>query len=407
MVDPQSCYLENPARDAGISWYNTPMLIPRPMDLKRLTLANKRSRVTALVGPRQCGKTTLMEMYTQKLKDVHVFDLEDPASIVALDEPMTVLKPLRGIIVIDEIQRRPDLFPVLRVLSDRRPLPAKFIILGSAAPELLRQSSESLAGRIEYVELSGISLKDIQKTEINRHWLRGGFPPALLAASDEDSFTWKKQFVQTFLERDLPALGIRIPSTTLYRFWSMLAHYHANIWNAAEIARSLGVNESTTRRYLDILESLYMVRVLTPWHANIKKRQIKSPKIIFRDTGILHSLLGIRTTKDLLNHPKSGASWEGLVIEQVIHIGRPDEFYFWGTHGGSEIDLILRRGEKWIGIECKRKDAPKITPSIRNATRDLNLDAVYVIYPGTRHYRLDETTEVVPLQDLVAKNTIF
>jgi len=344
-----------------------------------------------------------MQMFTRNVKDVHIFDLEDPTSIAALEEPMTALKSLKGLVVIDEIQRRPDLFPILRVLTDRRPLTSKFLILGSAAPELLQQSSESLAGRIEYIELSGLSLLDMKSDSFERLWLRGGFPPALMAGSDEDSFAWKKQFIQTFLERDLPALGIRIPSTTLYRFWSMLAHYHGNIWNAAEIARSLGVNESTTRRYLDILESLYMVRVLRPWHANLKKRQIKSPKIIFRDTGILHTLLGIKTGNELLNHPKSGASWEGFAIEQVINILQPDEYYFWGTHGGSEIDLLVRQGEKWVGVECKRKDAPRLTPSIRNATHDLKLAAAIVLYPGNRRYALNETTEVVPLREFLTE----
>ena len=301
---------------------------------------------------------------------------------------MTALSGLTGLVVIDEIQRRPELFPVLRVLCDRDPLPARFLVLGSASPVLLRQSAESLAGRIEIVTMAGFSLAEVGVAAQARHWQRGGFPLAFLAASDEDSLAWRKNFIQTFLERDLPQLGSAIPAASFYRFWSLLAHYHGQVWNAAEAARALGVNESTTRRYLDLLEGVFMVRQLAPWYANLGKRQIKSPKIYLRDTGLLHQLLGIRTEQELLLHPKSGASWEGYVIEEVIKAVAPDEVYFWGTHAGAELDLLLIKHGRRLGVECKRMDAPRLTASMQIALADLALDHLTVIYPGDRPYPL-------------------
>ncbi len=374
------------------------MLIPRHGEIKRLADALARSRVVALLGPRQCGKTTLVQMFIKERTNVHFFDLEDPTTLAVLDEPMTALGPLTGIVVIDEIQRRPELFPILRVLADRRPLPAKFIILGSASPNLLRQSSESLAGRIEKLELSGFSIQEVGTKNADHLWLSGGLPPSFLASDDEKSFIWRRQFIQTFLERDIPLFGIRVAATTLWRFWAMLAHYHGNVWNASELARSLGVNETTTRKYLDILESLYMVRVLQPWHANLKKRQVKSPKVYIRDTGILHALLGIRTFDELRRHPKRGASWEGLAVETCIRSFLPDDVAFWGTHGGAEIDLVIIKGGRMTGVECKLADAPRMTASIRHAIRDLDLESVWVIYPGAKRYRLDEKVQVIPLK---------
>lgn len=359
----------------------------------------RRSRVVALIGPRQCGKTTLAREFVNP-KSLNYFDLEDPASLARLDQPMTALSMLKGIVVIDEIQRRPDLFPVLRVLADRRPLPARFLVLGSASPDLLRQSSETLAGRIELIEMTGFSMGELGADAMNRHWLRGGFPLSFLARTDEESVSWRKSFIQTFLERDLIQLGIRVPSTTMLRFWTMLAHSHAQIWNASEIARSLAISESSARRYIDVLSGVFLVRQLQPWHANLKKRQVKSPKLYLRDTGMLHELLGIRSEKELLMHPKLGASWEGYIVEEVIRSVEPDEAYFWATHNGAEIDLILLKGGKKYGLECKRTDGPRITPSMRSAIDELKLNHLSIIYPGTSRYRLGRTTSAVPIKSI-------
>lgn len=374
-------------------------MIARDETTTAIRTALDRSRVVALLGPRQCGKTTLARQFVPP-NSPNYFDLEDPISLALLDEPMTALRELTGLVVIDEIQRRPELFPVLRVLADRNPLPAHFLILGSASPTLLRQSSESLAGRLETLPIGGVTLREVGVEAFDRHWLRGGFPLSFLARNDNDSFVWRKQFVQTFLERDLPQLGFGTPAPALLRFWTMLAHYHGQIWNAAEPARSLGVNESTTRRYLDLLEGVFMVRQLQPWHENLKKRQVKSPKIYFRDSGLLHQLLGIRTTADLLSHPKCGASWEGYVIEEIIGSVQPDEAYFWATYAGAELDLLLFKDGRRIGVEIKRADAPRLTPSMRTAIDDLQLDRLIVVYPGERRYALAERVEVVPFAEI-------
>jgi predicted AAA+ superfamily ATPase len=281
------------------------------------------------------------------------FDLENPRDLARLDQPMVALEPLRGTVVIDEIQRRPDLFPLLRVLIDRPSMPAKFLILGSASPALLRQTSESLAGRVERVLMTGFTLDEVGLERSARHWLRGGFPLSFLAEDDAASFSWRENFIQTFLERDVPQLGFSVPATTLFRFWTMVAHYHAQVWNAAELARSLGIGETTVRRYLDLLTDLFMVRQLQPWHANLKKRQVKAPKIYLRDSGLLHQLLGIRSSGNLLSHPKSGASWEGYALEETIRTSRADAAYFWATHQGAEIDLILQKDSRLYGVECK------------------------------------------------------
>lgn len=330
----------------------------------------------------------------------HRFDLEDPAVVSALSDPMSVLGPLRGLVILDEIQRRPELFPVLRVLADRTPLPARFLVLGSASPDLLQQASESLAGRLEVVELAGFSLGEIGVRSLDRLWLRGGLPPSYTARLDSDSLIWRRQFVQTFLERDLPVFGIRVPASALLRFWSMLAHYHAQVWNAAELARSMGINETTARRYLDLLESFFMVRALTPWHANLKKRQVKSPKVFFRDSGILHALLGVGSKAELWVHPKYGASWEGFVVEEVLRWAAPDEAHFWATYSGAELDLLLVKRGRLYGIECKRTDAPRVTPSIRQAISDLGLERVLVVYPGERHFQLADRVEAIPVAAL-------
>ena len=361
--------------------------------------ALSRSQIAILAGPRQCGKTTLARQFVAE-DSVNYFDLEDPLSLARLDEPVTALGLLQGLIVIDEIQLRPDLFPVLRVLVDRQDFQGQFLILGSASGKLLRQSSESLAGRQEALYLRGFGLQELGFDAQPRHWLRGGFPRAYLADSDADSLAWRKGFIRTLLERDFPQWGVKVSATALRRFWTMLAHYHGQTWNGAEFARSLSVSESTVRRYLDLLSDAFMVRQLPPRHANIRKRQVKSPKVYIRDSGLLHQLLGINTERDLLTHPKIGASWEGYVIEEVLAVEQPDEAFFWATHQGAEIDLILKKNGRLLGVECKRTDAPRITPSMRTALTDLALDAIAVVYPGDKRFRLNEHIEAVPLSAL-------
>jgi predicted AAA+ superfamily ATPase len=381
-------------------------MIQRKSILNSLRNALKRSRVVVLVGPRQCGKTTLARLLLPE-DSINYFDLEDPASLARLDEPMTALSPLQGLVVIDEVQRRPDLFPVLRVLVDRKNCPASFLILGSASGDLLRQTSESLAGRMERVAIGGFSLNELGAEEEQALWLRGGFPLSYLAPTEAESDAWRKNFIQTLLERDFPQWGVRVPAVALQRFWTMLAHYHGQTWNAAEPARALGVSESTTRRHLDLLTDALMVRQLQPYHVNISKRQVKAPKIYVRDSGLLHQLLGIDSPKTLMTHPKVGASWEGFVIEQVLMTVNHDEAFFWATHQGAEIDLVLRRGSELLGVECKRTDAPRMTPSIRVALKDLNLARVAVLYPGSKRFPIAEHVEAVPLRTLGEGEEIF
>ncbi|HLA06546.1 MAG TPA: ATP-binding protein [Anaerolineales bacterium] len=382
------------------------MIIERTHLLNEIKDALQRSRVVALIGPRQCGKTTLARQIVSP-DSSNYFDLENPVSLARLDEPMTALQDLRGVVVIDEIQRRPDLFPILRVLSDREPLPARFLILGSASPALLRQSSESLAGRITIIPMSGFGLEEVGTDSQNKHWGRGGFPLSFLANTDKGSLEWRKDFVSTFLERDVPQFGVKIPSTSLFRFWSIAAHYHGQIWNVAEAARTLNIGETTARRYMDLLQDLFMIRQLQPWYANLGKRQVKSPKIYFRDTGLLHYLLGIKSEDELALHPRMGASWEGYVIEEIIKSTRPDEVYFWGTHSGAELDLLLIKDNKRIGVECKRMDAPKLTPSMRTAMVDLELGKLAVVYPGAQPYSLAEGIMVLPLAKAIGKDGIL
>ncbi|MCC6358831.1 MAG: ATP-binding protein [Phycisphaerales bacterium] len=375
-------------------------MIARESDLRRVRTALKRSRVVAVVGPRQCGKTTLARRFTPA-NSINYFDLEDPQSLARLAEPGLALRALRGVVVIDEIQRRPELFPILRVLADRRPLPARFLILGSASPALLRQSSETLAGRLEVVPLEGLRLADLGAAAMMRHWRRGGFPLAYTARGEADSSAWRRQFLQTFLEQDLPQLGVTIPAVALRRFWTMLAHYHGQTWNGAELARAMALSESTVRRYLDILTGVFMMRQLPPWFENTGKRQVKSPKIYVRDTGLLHALLGIANQHDLENHPKVGASWEGYAVEEVLKAAAPEEAYFWATHQGAELDLLLFKQGRRIGIECKRADAPRLTPSMQISLKDLRLDRLHVVYPGDQRYALAEQIDVVPLAEFV------
>jgi hypothetical protein len=373
----------------------------RPHLTNAVRRALERGRVVLLAGPRQSGKTTLARALVHPSAPAY-FDLENPVDLARLGEPMTSLAALRGTVVLDEIQRRPDLFPVLRVLADRRPIRARFLVLGSASGDLLRQSSESLAGRLEVVEIGGFALDETGRQAAERLWRRGGFPRAFLARSEADSVAWREQFIRTFLERDLLLLGGPFSPATLRQFWTMVAHYHGQIWSHAEPARSLGVSQPTIRRYLDLLTDVFLVRQLRPWHENLVKRQVKSPKVYVRDSGLLHHLLGIRSQADLMRHPKLGASWEGFMVDALIRGLRPDDACFWATHQGAELDLLcVHRGRRY-GFEIKRADAPTLTPSMRIALADLELDSLTVIYPGDRRYRLADRVVVRPADDLTA-----
>lgn len=368
---------------------------------KRIIEQLETARVVALLGPRQSGKTTLARHFAAAGHlpfdpDLNYFDLEDPAHLERLANPRLALEKLAGLVVIDEIQLRPGLFPILRVLADREPNPARFLILGSASRDLIRQGAETLAGRIGFVEVTPFSLTETGPDAADTLWLRGGFPLSFLAPSDEASGRWREAYIRTFLERDIPALGIQVPAATLRRFWMMLAHYHGQQFNASELGKSLGVADTTVSRYLDILAGTFMVRRLPPWFENIKKRQIKTPKIYFRDSGILHRLLGIPALEQMVTHPKLGASWEGFALEQVIRAsGVPEEeAYFWGVHNQAELDLLLFRGGKRLGFEIKYTDAPRVTSSQRMALEQLNLDSLTIVCPGDADYPLDEKIQV-------------
>jgi hypothetical protein len=344
-----------------------------------------------LLGARQVGKTTLaLEILGRRPGER--FDLEDPADLARLADARLALGRLQGLVVIDEIQRRPGLFPVLRVLADRRPRPARFLVLGSASPEMLRQSSESLAGRIAYHTLPGFHLDEVGRHRLDRLWLRGGFPPSFLARSEAVGHTWRQTLVRTFLERDLPALGMRIEAATLGRLWAMLAHYHGQVWNASGFARSFGTTDKTVRHYLDILAGAFVVKVLPPWHANVGKRQVKAPKVYLADPGILHALLGIRDRRDLERHPKLGASWEGFLLQQVTDwLGaEPQECFFWATHSGAEIDLLWVRGRRRWGFEFKRTSSPTVTRSLWTAREALGLQRAFVVHAGEHTFPLDK-----------------
>ncbi len=384
-------------------------MLERPAAVEAIRKALGRAPVVVLTGPRQCGKTTLARCFLEP-DSVNYFDLESPPSLSRLDEPMTALAPLRGLVVIDEVQLRADLFPALRVLVDRPDCPARFLILGSASGNLQRQTSESLAGRVERVLLGGFTAPEIAGHATDAHatlWRRGGLPRSFLAATEEDSVVWRREYIQTLLERDFPQWGVRAPAAAMGRFWTMVAHYHGQTWNAAEPARALGVSPGVVRRYLDILTDALTVRQLHPWFANVKKRQVKAPKVYVRDSGLLHRLLGIGTQRELLTHPRVGASWEGFVVEQVLATEPHDEAYFWATHQGAEIDLVLRRGGVLYGVECKFADAPRMTPSIRNALDDVGLDRVAVVNPGDRRFPLSDRVEVVPLSALDRGEALF
>ncbi|PIP16541.1 MAG: hypothetical protein COX46_01620 [bacterium (Candidatus Ratteibacteria) CG23_combo_of_CG06-09_8_20_14_all_48_7] len=374
-------------------------MIIRHRYMRTLRQALKRAPVTALLGPRQCGKTTLAHALT-KGTAVTYLDLELRSDLARLENPTLFLDSLKGLVVIDEIQQRPDLFPVLRVLADRASNPARFLILGSASPALIKQASESLAGRIEFVELSGFDLEEVKTEDMEKIWLRGGFPRSFLARSNVDSIVWRENFIRTFLQRDIPQLGISIPAPALRRFWTMLAHYHGQILNASELGRALGLTDKTVRHYLDILTETYMVRQLQPWYKNIAKRQVKSPKIYLRDSGIFHSLLVLPDKKALWSHPKIGASWEGFMLEQILRVTGATDAYFWATHSGAEMDLVLMAGGKRYGVEFKWNEAPSLTRSMQTAMYDLNLEQVWVVYPGKTSYKMHEKITALPFSNL-------
>lgn len=373
--------------------------------IQRLQLADRVRRairsypVTALCGPRQCGKTTLARQVAGSAR-AEYFDLEDPVSQRRLGEPMTSLRPLRGLVVIDEVQRQPELFPILRVLADRRPVKARFLVLGSASPELLRQSSESLAGRIAFIEMGGFDLAEAGVEHQRRLWWRGGLPRAYLARTDEESRTWQENFIRTFLERDIREFGVQTPPAALRRLWMMLAHYHAQIWNASELSRSLGESHTTVKRHLDLLTGAFVARQLQPWHENLGKRQVKSPKVYLRDSGLAHALLGVPSFRALEGHPKVGASWEGFVVEEILREIGERNAWFWATQSGAELDLLIAAGGKRYGVEVKYADAPGVTKSMRIAIQDLALERLWVVYPGDQAYRLDEKIRVVPLGEM-------
>lgn len=354
--------------------------------------------VVAILGARQVGKTTLARQLAHHFPGpVTRLDLEDPDDLARLTEPKLALESLKGLVVIDEVQRRPELFPVLRVLVDRPDRGTSFLVLGSAGQDLLRQSSETLAGRIAYHELGGFALDEVGEGAADRLWLRGGFPRSFLSESEADSVEWRRAFVQTFVERDLPSLGVRVPGPTLHRFWRMLAHYHAQTWNGAELGRAFGVSAATVRDYLDTLEAALVVRVLPPWHENIAKRQVKSPKVYIGDVGLLHALLGIEERNDLEGHPKVGASWEGFVIQELVrHLGaRREELYFWATHQGADLDLVVVRGEKRRGFEVKRTTAPVATRSMHSARETLGIERIVCIHAGNDTFPLAEGIRAV------------
>jgi len=375
-------------------------MLERPQAKARIKTLFRVHPCVAILGPRQCGKTTLARMLAASEPETSFFDLESPLDQRRLSMPQRALGGLRGLVVIDEIQRLPGLFEVLRVLLDRPEQPAQFLTLGSASPSLVKGVSESLAGRVGFLDLAGFDLRETGGDAMESLWSRGGFPRAFLAPDDAASYDWRDGFIRTFLERDIPQLGITVPAETLRRFWTMIAHYHGQVWNAAEFARSLGAGEGTARRYLDILAGAYMVRVLPPWFENLSKRQVKAPKIYIRDSGLLHTLLSVQSAGDLYAHPKLGASWEGFAIEQILAAFGNREAYFWATHGGAELDLMLIIHGKRYGFEFKVSDAPGSSRSMHIALADLGLDQLWVVYPGDEEYELAERITALPLRGI-------
>ena len=382
-----------------VFWYHAGMVERGPLK-SRLAGLLKTFRAVELVGPRQIGKTTLAREFVD-VDSPNYFDLEDPISLRRLSQPREALADLQGLVVIDEVQHQPQLFDVLRVLIDRPShihRNGQYLLLGSASPASMHKK-ESLLGRAVTLEVAGFDLAEVgaDRQVVNQLWLRGGFPAAYLAQEDETSATWRLDAINRYLYSDLPQLGMNVAAPQMMRFWQMVGHYHGQIWNGAEPARALGIGETTVRKYLDYLTQTFMVRQLQPWYQNLGKRQVKAPKIYFRDTGLLHSLMAVKTLPHLLAHPLCGASWEGFALEQVLRIAKPDEAFFWATHQGAELDLLMFKGQQRIGVEFKRADAPKVTQSMRIAMQDLKLDALYVVYPGLHRYPMGEGVEAVPL----------
>ena len=381
-------------------------MISRTEYLEKLDSAVKRAPVVSLLGPRQCGKTTLARSFADKYGATY-FDLESIPDQQRLQNPELMLGSLSGLVVLDEIQIKPELFSVLRVLVDRPNVKARFLILGSASPHIIKSVSETLAGRTEFIELSGFNILEIKHDSPNDLWVRGGFPLSFLAGSDQNSLAWRQNFIRTFLERDIPQLGISIPAAAMRRFWTMLAHHHGQTLNSSDLGRSLSLSDKTIRSYLDILTGTFMVRQLQPWYENIKKRQVKAPKIYFRDTGLLHCLLDIPDYHSLTGHPRLGASWEGFALEQMLQVVKPVEPYFWATHGGAELDLFFQHGGKRYGVEFKFTEAPGITKSMKIAMEDLKLSHLYIVYPGKTAYPVAENISVISLDTLKSHFDIF
>lgn len=379
-------------------------MIPRIRHSQQILGLLDRFPVVGILGARQVGKTTLVRHLVATLEQpVHFFDLESPRDRGRLQEPELALERLDGLVVLDEVQRIPEIFTVLRVLVDRPSAPARFLILGSASPELLRQSSESLAGRIAYHHLQPLALDEVPDAAAERLWVRGGFPRSYLAQSDADSFEWRQHFIRTFLERDLPALGLRIPSETLRRFWIMVAHQHGGVWNSARFASAFGVADTTVRRYLDLLTSALVLRQLPPWWENVGKRQVRAPKVYISDSGLLHALLDLRTYAHLEAHPQLGASWEGFLIEQAcMRLGaRSEQCYFWATHAGAELDLLVVAGTTRIGFEFKRTVSPRVTRSLRSSIETLQLDRAYLVHGGNHTFPLAQGVEAIAASRLL------
>ena len=374
-------------------------MIERLAQIDHIKSLLSQNPIVAIIGARQVGKTTITYEIEKHWKAPSTrFDCEDPDDLVRLNEPKLALKNLSGLVIIDEIQRKPDLFPLLRVLVDRENNKATFLILGSASPNLLKQSSESLAGRISYFNLNGFSLIEVGQENESKLWIRGGFPRSYLAQTDKASVTWRKDFIRTFLERDIPQLGFNIPAITLRRFWTMLAHYHGQIWNGSELGRAFGMTHASVKRYVDLLSDALVVWQLKPWFQNIGKRQVKAPKVYIKDSGILHGLLGIETMNGLENHPKIGASWEGFILSEILEklSIEPDDAYFWATHAGAELDLLVVVDGHPYGFEVKRTTAPKITPSMKNSLNDLSLKKLFVIHAGEHEFDLNEDIRAIP-----------